>query len=111
MSIDCILLLLKPVTISKLNNFSEKGFISLTPTNNRTIHVRSGESLSLNVDMEAYPKPHISSWSFMGHELRNTTDHVITTHSHEYRCNNNTQIHICFKCDLPQSYHIDENVH
>ncbi|KAM6938048.1 mast/stem cell growth factor receptor kita [Lycodopsis pacificus] len=63
----------------------EKGFINLKPTINETIHVRSGESLSLNVDMEAYPKPHSFSWSFMGHELRNTTDHVITTHSHEYR--------------------------
>ncbi|KAM9848389.1 mast/stem cell growth factor receptor kita [Aulostomus maculatus] len=63
----------------------EKGFINLTPANNRTIHVRSGESLSLSVDMEAYPKPHISTWSFMGHELKNTTDHVITTHTHEYR--------------------------
>ncbi|XP_070688060.1 mast/stem cell growth factor receptor kita isoform X2 [Pempheris klunzingeri] len=63
----------------------EKGFISLTPTSNRTIQVRSGESLTLNVDMEAYPKPHTFAWSFMGHELRNTTDHVITTYSHEYR--------------------------
>ncbi|XP_044054971.1 mast/stem cell growth factor receptor kita isoform X2 [Siniperca chuatsi] len=63
----------------------EKGFINLTPANNRTIQVRSGESLSLNIDMEAYPKPHTFSWSFMGLELRNTTDHVITTHSHEYR--------------------------
>lgn len=63
----------------------EKGFINLTPTNNKTIQVRSGESLPLNVDMEAYPKPHTFSWSFMGQELRNTTDHVITTHSHEYR--------------------------
>ncbi|XP_076583026.1 mast/stem cell growth factor receptor kita isoform X2 [Chaetodon auriga] len=63
----------------------EKGFINLTPTNNRTIQVRSGESLPLNVDMEAYPKPHTFSWSFMGQELRNTTDHVISTHSHEYR--------------------------
>lgn len=63
----------------------EKGFINLTPTINETIHVRSGESLPLNVEMEAYPKPHTFSWSFMGHELRNTTDHVITTHSHEYR--------------------------
>ncbi|XP_053177767.1 mast/stem cell growth factor receptor kita [Scomber japonicus] len=63
----------------------EKGFINLTTIKDRTIHVRSGESLSLNVDMEAYPKPRITSWSFMGHELRNTTDHVITTHSHEYR--------------------------
>ncbi|XP_039984699.1 mast/stem cell growth factor receptor kita isoform X1 [Xiphias gladius] len=63
----------------------DKGFINLTPINNRTIQVRSGESLTLDVDMEAYPKPHTFSWSFMGYELRNTTDHVITTHSHEYR--------------------------
>uniref|UniRef100_A0A7N6AAP7 receptor protein-tyrosine kinase n=1 Tax=Anabas testudineus TaxID=64144 RepID=A0A7N6AAP7_ANATE len=61
----------------------EKGFIIVKPTNNRTIHVRSGESLTLTVDMEAYPKPHTFSWRFMGHELRNTTDHVITTH----KCN------------------------
>ncbi|KAG7514479.1 mast/stem cell growth factor receptor Kit isoform X1 [Solea senegalensis] len=63
----------------------EKGFITLTPTNNRTIRVRSGESLSLKVEMEAHPRPHTFSWSFMGYELWNTTDHVITTHSHEYR--------------------------
>ncbi|XP_041791128.1 mast/stem cell growth factor receptor kita isoform X2 [Chelmon rostratus] len=63
----------------------EKGFINLTPASNRTIQVRSGESFPLNVDMEAYPKPHTFSWSFMGHELRNTTDHVITTQNHEYR--------------------------
>ncbi|KAM9357806.1 mast/stem cell growth factor receptor kita [Symphorus nematophorus] len=63
----------------------ERGFISLTPADNRTIQVRAGESLPLSVDMEAYPKPHTFSWSFMGHELKNTTDHVITTHSHEYR--------------------------
>ncbi|XP_074524501.1 mast/stem cell growth factor receptor kita isoform X1 [Halichoeres trimaculatus] len=63
----------------------EKGFISLRPTDNRTIQVRSGESLSLNVDFEAYPKPHTFSWSFMGQELQNTSDHVITTHGHEYR--------------------------
>uniref|UniRef100_A0A3Q3W2Z2 receptor protein-tyrosine kinase n=1 Tax=Mola mola TaxID=94237 RepID=A0A3Q3W2Z2_MOLML len=61
-----------------------KGFISSRPVNNRTIQVRSGESLPLSVDMEAYPKPHTFSWSFMGRELRNTTDHVITTRSHEY---------------------------
>ncbi|XP_042339159.1 mast/stem cell growth factor receptor kita isoform X2 [Plectropomus leopardus] len=63
----------------------EKGFINLAPLSNKTIHIRSGESLTLTVDMEAYPKPHPFSWSFMGHELKNTTDHVITTHSHEYR--------------------------
>ncbi|XP_073332081.1 mast/stem cell growth factor receptor kita isoform X1 [Pagrus major] len=62
----------------------EKGFINLTPTSNRTIQVRAGESLPLKVEMEAYPKPHTFSWSFMDKELRNTTDHVITTHSHEY---------------------------
>lgn len=62
----------------------ERGFISLTPTNNKTIHVRSGESFSLKVNMEAYPKPHIFSWSFMDQELRNTSDHVITTHSNAY---------------------------
>ncbi|KAM3620504.1 uncharacterized protein V6R79_024611 [Siganus canaliculatus] len=63
----------------------EKGFIHLAPGNNRTIQVRSGENLPLSIDMEAYPKPHTVSWSFMGQELRNTSDHVITTHSHEYR--------------------------
>ncbi|KAK2835865.1 hypothetical protein Q5P01_016349 [Channa striata] len=63
----------------------EKGFINLKPTSNRTIHVRAGESLSIQADMEAYPKPQVFSWSFMSSELRNTTDHVITTHSHEYR--------------------------
>ncbi|TNN37554.1 Mast/stem cell growth factor receptor Kit [Liparis tanakae] len=63
----------------------ERGFIHLDPTTNETIHVRSGESLTLDVDMEAYPKPRSFSWSFMGRELRNTTDHVISTHGHEYR--------------------------
>ncbi|KAM4628760.1 mast/stem cell growth factor receptor kita isoform 2-T2 [Polymixia lowei] len=62
-----------------------KGFINLTPTENSTIRVRSGESLSLSVDMEAYPKPHTFSWSFMGQELWNTTDHVITTQNHSHR--------------------------
>lgn len=62
-----------------------KAFINSTPKNNKTIQVRSGESLLLSVDLEAYPKPHTLSWSFMGHELKNTSDHVITTHRHEYR--------------------------
>lgn len=64
------------------------------PANSSIFHVRSGESLSLKVRIVAYPKPHIS-WSFKGHELRNTTDHVITTHSDEYRCDS-TQAHTCF---------------
>uniref|UniRef100_A0A669DD32 receptor protein-tyrosine kinase n=1 Tax=Oreochromis niloticus TaxID=8128 RepID=A0A669DD32_ORENI len=61
----------------------ERGFIDLMPANSSIFQVRSGESLSLKVRIVAYPKPHIS-WSFKGHELRNTTDHVITTHSDEY---------------------------
>ncbi|CAL1592988.1 unnamed protein product [Knipowitschia caucasica] len=63
----------------------EKGFIDLTPQTNKSYHVRSGESLTLKVDMEAYPKPRSFSWSFRQHGLRNTTDHVITTYSHQYR--------------------------
>lgn len=55
-----------------------------SPVNNGTIQVRAGESLPLTVSMEAYPKPRAVSWSFMGRELRNTTDHVITTRSHDY---------------------------
>ncbi|XP_037326310.2 mast/stem cell growth factor receptor kita isoform X2 [Pungitius pungitius] len=63
----------------------EKGFIRLKPTTNETIHVRSGESLPLDIELEAYPRLRSFRWSFMGLELRNTTDHVISTHSHEYR--------------------------
>ncbi|CAJ1059987.1 mast/stem cell growth factor receptor Kit isoform X2 [Xyrichtys novacula] len=63
----------------------ETGFINLAPVDNRSIQVRLGESLSLIVELEAYPKPHTFSWSFMGQELQNTSDHVITTHNHEYR--------------------------
>lgn len=63
----------------------EKGFITLVPQKNQTFHVRSGESLTLKVEMEAYPKPRSFSWSFRELGLRNTTDHVITTYSHQYR--------------------------
>uniref|UniRef100_A0A8C8DL43 receptor protein-tyrosine kinase n=1 Tax=Oryzias sinensis TaxID=183150 RepID=A0A8C8DL43_9TELE len=64
---------------------SERGFISLTPSANRTINVRSGESLSLKVSMHAYPSLHTVSWSFKNYELKNTSDHVIsTTHSNGY---------------------------
>nr|XP_057928731.1 mast/stem cell growth factor receptor kita isoform X1 [Doryrhamphus excisus] len=64
---------------------NDKGFINLISASNRTIHVRSGDSFSLTVNIEAYPKPHTISWSFMGQELKNTSDHVITTQSHGYR--------------------------
>ncbi|XP_077439612.1 mast/stem cell growth factor receptor kita isoform X1 [Vanacampus margaritifer] len=64
----------------------DKGFINVTSTSNRTIHVRSGDSLSLLVELEAYPRPRSFSWSFMDHQLKNNSDHVITTQStRDYR--------------------------
>uniref|UniRef100_A0A8C1RQ62 receptor protein-tyrosine kinase n=1 Tax=Cyprinus carpio TaxID=7962 RepID=A0A8C1RQ62_CYPCA len=60
----------------------DKGFINLTSVNNSTKRMRAGESLSLRVVMDAYPKPHTFSWSYSGVKLTNTTDHVITTRSH-----------------------------
>ncbi|XP_051951306.1 mast/stem cell growth factor receptor kita isoform X4 [Xyrauchen texanus] len=59
-----------------------KGFINLTSVDNSTRRVRAGESLSLRVLMDAYPKPHTFSWSYSGIKLTNTTDHVITSRSH-----------------------------
>uniref|UniRef100_A0A671LUY6 Mast/stem cell growth factor receptor Kit n=1 Tax=Sinocyclocheilus anshuiensis TaxID=1608454 RepID=A0A671LUY6_9TELE len=61
---------------------ADKGFINLTSVNNSTKRVRAGESLSLRVVMNAYPKPHTFSWSYSGVKLTNTTDHVITSRSH-----------------------------
>ncbi|KAJ7986488.1 hypothetical protein DPEC_G00340400 [Dallia pectoralis] len=63
----------------------ERGFINLTPADNRTVRVRAGESLTLKVEMEAYPKLHTVTWSFTGQRLKNTSDHVITTQAHEHR--------------------------
>ncbi|XP_014853268.1 PREDICTED: mast/stem cell growth factor receptor Kit isoform X1 [Poecilia mexicana] len=71
-------------TMSVWLDVYERGFISSAEIHNRTFHVRVGDSLSLNVSMEAYPKPRAVSWSFMGEKLRNTSDHVITTHSRDY---------------------------
>uniref|UniRef100_A0A673N749 Mast/stem cell growth factor receptor Kit n=1 Tax=Sinocyclocheilus rhinocerous TaxID=307959 RepID=A0A673N749_9TELE len=64
---------------------ADKGFINLTSVNNSTKRVRAGESLSLRVVMDAYPKPHTFSWSYSGVKLTNTTDHVITSRSHGNR--------------------------
>ncbi|XP_046692281.1 mast/stem cell growth factor receptor kita isoform X2 [Silurus meridionalis] len=61
-----------------------KGFINVTHVDNRTWRVREGESLSLGVNLEAYPKPHVFSWSYNRKNLTNTTEHVITTHSHAH---------------------------
>ncbi|XP_067085671.1 mast/stem cell growth factor receptor kita isoform X1 [Osmerus mordax] len=62
-----------------------KGFIQLSPVENSTVRVRAGESLTLQVEMEAYPQPHILTWSFMSHRLKNTSEHVITTLNHAHR--------------------------
>lgn len=59
----------------------DKGFINLTSVNNSTKRVRAGESLSLRVVMDAYPKPEKFSWSYRSVKLTNTTDHVITSRS------------------------------
>ena len=65
--------------------FAVKGFIQLAPVENSTVRVRAGESLTLQVEMEAYPQPHILTWSFMSHRLKNTSEHVITTLNHADR--------------------------
>ncbi|TRY94940.1 hypothetical protein DNTS_013091, partial [Danionella cerebrum] len=65
----------KPVWV----DIFDKGFINITSVDNSTKRVRAGESLSLRVLMDAYPKPHLFSWSYSGMKLTNTTDHVITS--------------------------------
>ncbi|KAM4738934.1 mast/stem cell growth factor receptor kita isoform 2-T2 [Anableps anableps] len=79
-------------TMSVWLDVYERGFISLAEINNRTFHVRSGDSLSLSVSMEAYPKPHTVFWSFMGDKLKNTSDHVISTHSKDYSYNSELRL-------------------
>lgn len=71
-------------TMSVWLDVYERGFISLAEIHNTTFYVRSGESLSLKVSMEAYPKPHIISWSFMGNKLENNSDHDISIDSKDY---------------------------
>ncbi|KAM9479338.1 mast/stem cell growth factor receptor Kit-like isoform 4-T4 [Salvelinus alpinus] len=70
----------------------DRGFINLALSDNSSVRVRAGESLSLHVDMEAYPKPHTFSWSFSGQQLRNTSDHVITKQNHQHRYNSELRL-------------------
>lgn len=47
--------------------------------------VREGESLMLRVEMVSYPKPNAAYWTYNDQELKNTSEHVITLHNHQYR--------------------------
>ncbi|XP_035270503.1 mast/stem cell growth factor receptor kita isoform X1 [Anguilla rostrata] len=68
-----------------LLDIREKGFIALEEVQNSTVHVNAGESLSLRVELQAYPAPSTLSWAYMGHTLQNTSDHIITTQHLGYR--------------------------
>ncbi|KPP64899.1 hypothetical protein Z043_116713 [Scleropages formosus] len=63
----------------------EKGFINLTEVGNRTVHTRVGDSLTLRVALEAYPRPQAMSWLYQGEALQNSSDHIITAHEAGYR--------------------------
>ncbi|XP_068448220.1 KIT proto-oncogene, receptor tyrosine kinase b [Clinocottus analis] len=47
--------------------------------------IKEGESLSLRVELNAYPAPSSLTWSHGGKRLLNTTEHVITVHRRSYR--------------------------
>lgn len=47
--------------------------------------VQEGESLTLRVEMTSYPKPNAAYWTYNNQQLKNTSEHVITLHSQQYR--------------------------
>ncbi|KAJ8000524.1 hypothetical protein DPEC_G00181010 [Dallia pectoralis] len=64
----------------------ERGFISLLGDSRPpSSTVREGESLSLKVELESYPRPSALSWAYNGKRLHNGTGHVITEQWHRYR--------------------------
>uniref|UniRef100_A0AAY4AC54 receptor protein-tyrosine kinase n=1 Tax=Denticeps clupeoides TaxID=299321 RepID=A0AAY4AC54_9TELE len=65
---------------------SERGFITLNDPEEAVFRVREGDSLSLKVQLEAYPSPTALSWAYQGVALKNTSEHIITAHRHGYRC-------------------------
>ncbi|KAJ8342037.1 hypothetical protein SKAU_G00319650 [Synaphobranchus kaupii] len=63
----------------------ERGFINLTEVENSTVQIREGETLSLRVEFQAYPRPHTLSWGYMEGPLQNTSDHTVTSQHLGYR--------------------------
>uniref|UniRef100_A0AAY4AGS0 receptor protein-tyrosine kinase n=1 Tax=Denticeps clupeoides TaxID=299321 RepID=A0AAY4AGS0_9TELE len=62
----------------------ERGFITLNDPEEAVFRVREGDSLSLKVQLEAYPSPTALSWAYQGVALKNTSEHIITAHRHGY---------------------------
>ncbi|KAJ8277104.1 hypothetical protein GJAV_G00071520 [Gymnothorax javanicus] len=63
----------------------ERGFVNLTEVGNTTVHIPAGETLTLRVELQAYPAPYTLSWTYTGHALRNTSDHVVNNQHLGYR--------------------------
>ncbi|MBN3295990.1 KITA factor, partial [Amia calva] len=63
----------------------DEGFINNATSGNNTVYVKAGESLTLSVDFEAYPRPEKFYWMYLNETLQNTSDHVIVTEDTGYR--------------------------
>ncbi|KAJ8280075.1 hypothetical protein COCON_G00071410 [Conger conger] len=70
---------------SALLDVYEEGFVTLEEGGNSTVQVPAGQSLSLRVELQAYPAPSTLSWAYMGIALHNTSDHLITSQRLGYR--------------------------
>lgn len=77
----------KGVTTAMLRlDVRDRGFIHLLSESGPTpASVKEGESLSLRLELESYPRLSTLSWAYKGKVLRNTTEHVITIQHDRYR--------------------------